>query len=162
MLVVAGLLAGTAAASGGWHRVVLGRSVDGRPIAAFVGGTPSASRRVLVVGCIHGNEQAGVAVTSVLRSLGVPAGVELWVIPSLNPDGAVANTRGNAHGVDLNRNFPWHWRRLTGVYYSGPKALSEPESRIAYHLILREKPVIAIWFHQHLDLVDVSVGNARI
>jgi protein MpaA len=160
-LSVAGLLAG-AAAAGGWHRVVLGHSVEGRAIVAFVGGDASASRHVLVVGCIHGNEPAGTAVTSLLPSLRVPAGVELWVIPYLNPDGAVAGTRGNAHGVDLNRNFPWHWQHLTGVYYSGPKPLSEPESQIAYRLILRVKPVVAIWFHQHLDLVDESGGSVAV
>ena len=156
------LLAGAADAAGGWHRVVLGRSVEGRAIVAFVGGDASASRHVLVVGCIHGNEPAGTAVTTLLTTLRVPADVELWVIPYLNPDGAAAATRGNAHGVDLNRNFPWHWHHLTGVYYSGPKPLSEPESQIAYRLILRVKPVVAIWFHQHLDLVDESGGSVAV
>jgi protein MpaA len=160
-LGVAGLLAGAATADG-WHRVVLGRSVGGRAIVAFVGGDPFASRHVLVVGCIHGNEPAGTAVTTVLTSLRVPVGVELWVIPYLNPDGAAAGTRGNAHGVDLNRNFPWHWQHLSGIHYSGPKSLSEPESRIAYHLILRVKPVVAIWFHQQLDLVDESGGSVAV
>jgi murein peptide amidase A len=160
-LGVAGLLAGSATADA-WHRVVLGRSVGGRAIVAFVGGDPSASRHVLVVGCIHGNEPAGTAITTVLTSLRVPVGVELWVIPYLNPDGAVAGTRGNAHGVDLNRNFPWHWRHLIGVHYSGPKPLSEPESQLAYRLIVRVKPVVAIWFHQQLDLVDESGGSVAV
>ena len=161
-LGVASLLAGAATATGNWRRVVLGRSVDDRPIVAYVGGDSSAKRHVLVVGYIHGNERAGTAITTVLRSLHVPSGVELWVIPTLNPDGGAAGTRGNAHGVDLNRNFPWHWQHLSGVHYSGPKALSEPESRVAYRLILRVKPVVAIWFHQHLDLVDESGGKFAI
>ena len=161
-LAVAGMLVAGSAAGGRWHRLVLGHSVDGRPIVAFVGGDSSAKRHVLVVGYIHGNEPAGTAITTGLRSLRVPAGVELWVIPTLNPDGGAAGTRGNAHGVDLNRNFPWHWQHLTGVYYSGPKPLSEPESKIAYRLILRVKPVVAIWFHQHLDLVDESGGNIAV
>ena len=161
-LAAAGTLAGSGFAAGGWHRVVLGHSVDGRPIVAVVGGDPSAKRHVLVVGYIHGNEPAGTAITTALTSLHVPAGIELWVIPTLNPDGGAAGTRGNAHGVDLNRNFPWHWQHLAGVYYSGTKPLSEPESRIAYRLILRIKPVVAIWFHQHLDLVDESGGNVAI
>jgi protein MpaA len=160
---IAGTLAGGGfPATGGWHRLVLGHSIDGRPIVAFVGGDASAKRHVLVVGYIHGNERAGTAITTVLRSLRVPAGVELWVIPTLNPDGGAADTRGNAHGVDLNRNFPWHWQHLTAVYYSGTKPLSEPESKIAYRLILRVKPVVAIWFHQHLDLVDASGGNIAV
>jgi protein MpaA len=162
VLAAAGMLAVAGSASGGWQRLLLGRSVDGRPIVAFVGGDPSAKRHVLVVGYIHGNEPAGTAITTVLTSLPVPAGVRLWVIPTLNPDGGAAGTRGNAHGVDLNRNFPWHWQHLTGVYYAGTKPLSEPESKIAYRLILRLKPVVAIWFHQHLDLVDVSGGSAAV
>jgi protein MpaA len=162
-LALACTLAATgSAAVSGWHRLVLGHSVDGRPILAFVGGDSSAKRHVLVVGYIHGNEPAGTAVTTVLRSLPVPAGVEMWVIPTLNPDGGAAGTRGNAHGVDLNRNFPWHWQHLTGVHYSGTKPLSEPESKIAYRLILRVKPVVAIWFHQHLDLVDASGGKIAV
>lgn len=30
----------------------------------------------------------------------------IFVTPSLNPDGYEAHTRGNANGIDLNRNFP--------------------------------------------------------
>jgi protein MpaA len=161
-LAAAGILTVAGSASGGWHRQLLGYSVDGRPIVAFVGGDSSAKRQVLVVGYIHGNEPAGTAITSVLTSLRVPAGIGLWVIPTLNPDGGAAGTRGNARGVDLNRNFPWHWQHLTGVYYSGTKPLSEPESRIAYRLILRIRPAVAIWFHQHLDLVDESGGRVAV
>jgi murein peptide amidase A len=161
-LVAAGVLVGASPAAPGWHRVVLGRSVDGRVISAWVSGDPSASRHLLVVGCIHGNEPAGIAIATALTSLRVPAGIGVWVIPNLNPDGVAAGTRGNAHGVDLNRNLPWHWQHLTGVYYSGPKPLSEPESRIAYQLITRLRPVVAIWFHQHLDLVDESGGSVAI
>jgi protein MpaA len=75
------------------------------------------------------------------------------LVPDLNPDGVAAGTRQNAHGVDLNRNFPWHWRPLSGVYASGPHALSEREARIARGLILRLHPRLTIWFHQHLDMV---------
>jgi hypothetical protein len=37
------------------------------------------------------------------------AGTQLWVIPTVDPDGQRARTRKNAHGVDLNRNFPYRW-----------------------------------------------------
>ncbi|HZC28914.1 MAG TPA: M14 family metallopeptidase, partial [Gaiellaceae bacterium] len=91
-----------------------------------------------------------------------PTGIDLWIVPDLNPDGRAANSRGNAHGVDLNRNFPYRWRPLHGVYESGPHPLSEPEARIAYRLILRIRPTVSVWFHQHLDLVWASGGSAPL
>jgi protein MpaA len=159
-LTVALLATGTAQAV--LRRHVVGRSLTGRPIVALELGDPRAPRKVLVVGCVHGNEPAGIAVTSRLLRLAVPRGVDLWVVPSFNPDGQHAGTRGNARGVDLNRNFPFRWTQLAGVYYSGRHALSEPESRSAYALIRRLRPAISIWFHQHMDVVDVSGGNSAL
>src|SRR5262249_39151293 len=137
------------------HTVLLGRSVDGRPIDAIEVGDPRSGIRELVVGCIHGNEPAGIAVARWLVHSS-PQSVDLWIIPVLNPDGELRDTRGNAHGVDLNRNFPWRWRPLTGLFYSGPRPLSEPESRIAYRLIRRLHPQVSIWFHQHTHVADES------
>jgi protein MpaA len=153
-----------AAATGGAAvtRHLLGRSPGGRPIVALELGDRSSPRKVLVVGCIHGNECAGTAIARRLTLSPPPAGVDLWVVPDLNPDGAAADTRGNADGVDLNRNFPWRWRPLVGTFASGPHPLSERESRIAYRLILRLRPSISIWFHQHLDVVDESGGSVAV
>jgi protein MpaA len=145
------------------HRVVIvGRSVEGRPIEAIEIGDPSAARKALVVGCIHGTECAGVAVADTLAVMRPQPGLDLWIVPDLNPDGDAAGTRGNADGVDLNRNFPWHWKRLKGIFYSGPRPLSEPESRFAHRLILRIRPQVSIWFHQHLDVVDESGGRLAV
>ncbi|HEX6458075.1 MAG TPA: M14 family zinc carboxypeptidase [Thermoleophilaceae bacterium] len=144
---------------------LLGRSVQGRPIRAFVRGDPQAPIAALVVGCIHGNERAGVAIANRLRGWRPPAGMSLWIVPDINPDGAAANTRGNAHGVDLNRNFPFHWRPLGPpgtLQYAGPHPLSEPEDRIAHSLILRLRPRLTIWFHQPLSLTDRSGGDVRL
>jgi protein MpaA len=144
---------------------VIGHSVRGRPLAAVELGDPAGARRVLVVGCIHGNECAGEAVTRRLRTLSPPAGVDLWVVDDLNPDGHAAGTRQNAHGVDLNRNFPFRWRQLGAPgsgQYAGPHALSEPESRIAHELILRLRPRLTLWFHQPLGVTDRSGGDVRV
>lgn len=142
------------------HVELLGRSVDGRPIRVDEVGARNATR-VLVVGCVHGNEPAGIAISYALERLS-PPDLDLWVLPDLNPDGVAADTRGNAHGVDLNRNFPFRWRPRTGVYASGPRPLSEREARIAYRLIRRIHPTVTIWFHQHRDLVWASGGNRQV
>jgi protein MpaA len=161
LLVVAA--ANAAAADPTGRRVVmLGRSVDGRPITAVETGDFDAARRTLVVGCIHGNEQAGIAIAERLAHGAPPRELDLWIVPVLNPDGVTADTRQNAHHVDLNRNFPWRWRPLGGIFYSGPRPLSEPESRIAYRLISRLRPQVAVWFHQHLDVVDESGGSVAV
>src|SRR5881227_1006354 len=75
------------------RRLVLGYSVDHRPITAIERGDPDSPQRTLVVGCIHGNEPAGIAVAYSLATTVVPPEVDLWVVPDLNPDGAAAHTR---------------------------------------------------------------------
>ena len=89
-------------------QLAVGTSIEGRPITADRYGTPGG-RRVLVIGVIHGNEDAGVAIVDELRQSAVPEGVELWLIESMNPDGQAAQERQNANQVDLNRNFPHKW-----------------------------------------------------
>lgn len=158
--VVSMLAAALLAAPASPRTVLLGRSWQGRPIRAVEVGDRSGTR-VLVVGCIHGNETAGIAVARALARRS-PRGLDLWIVPDLNPDGVAAGTRRNAHGVDLNRNFPWRWRPLHGVYESGPRPLSEREARIAHTLIVRLHPRLTVWFHQHLDMVWASGGDRRI
>jgi protein MpaA len=145
----------------------IGHSVEGRPIAPVVLGDPGAAHRLLVVGCIHGNEPAGNAIVRRLVQVGAPAGAEIVAITSINPDGCRRGTRGNAHGVDLNRNFPSNWSPIGepgSFQYSGPRPLSEPESRYAVALIERLRPQITVWFHQPQDVVRAwgqSISTAR-
>jgi protein MpaA len=116
---------------------------------------------VLVVGSIAGDEPGGIAVTKQLVSSAAIAGVTLWLIPDMNPDGTVRNTRVNADGVDLNRNFPFRWRRLAehgSRYYPGPRPSSEPETRAIEAFIRRIRPGLSIWLHQPYRLIDDSEG----
>ncbi len=152
-----------ARATSSGRRVVIGHSVRGRPIAARVLGPDSAPRKLLLVGCIHGNECAGTAILSALARERVPAGVQLWLVAEMNPDGTAAGTRQNADGVDLNRNFPFRWERDTDpTYDSGPRPASEPETRAAMALIRRIRPAVTIWYHQHMDLVDMPGGDRGV
>jgi murein peptide amidase A len=145
----------------------IGHSVDGRVIRPVVLGSPSAAHRVLVVGCIHGNESAGLVIVRGLIEAGAPAGTEIVAVTSMNPDGCRLGTRQNAHGVDLNRNFPSNWARIGeqgSEQYSGPHPLSEPESRYSVALIERLQPQITIWFHQPQGVIRAwgpSIPTAR-
>jgi murein peptide amidase A len=161
--LLAALLSTVAAGPATTARTVdLGDSVQGREIVAVEVAGAHPRTAVLVVGCIHGNEPAGIAIARALTRVRPPSGVALWIVPDLNPDGVAADTRQNAHRVDLNRNFPTRWQAQDGTFASGPQPLSEPESRIAYRLILRVRPAVSIWFHQHEDLVDDSSGNRAV
>jgi len=152
------ILAGAAPAHAA-ERSVIGHSIQGRPIVAIHDSAAEPALTVLIVGCIHGNETAGMRVARRLIRSTVPRRVDLTVVPTINPDGVAADTRGNAHGVDLNRNFPYAWTRLVGGEYSGTGPLSEPESRAAARLIRRLRPDLTIWFHQPFGIVDRSGGN---
>jgi protein MpaA len=159
---LAALLGAAAIATGGGHAVhqttVIGRSVDGRAIHAVETGT-RGEPRILVVGCIHGNECAGMAVIRALRRRTPPRHADLWLVPTLNPDGRAAGTRQNAHGVDLNRNFAAGWTHHGSpgsTYYSGPRPFSEPETRTARALVTAIRPKVTIVYHQHMRLVWTS------
>jgi hypothetical protein len=145
----------------------IGHSVDGRAIRPVVLGDPSAARRLLVVGCTHGGEDAGRTIMRRLVAAGAPSGTEIVVVDAINPDGCARGTRVNEHGVDLNRNFPSGWMHIGepgDPQYSGRRALSEPETRYAVALITRLRPQITIWFHQPQRVVRAwgrSVATAR-
>jgi murein peptide amidase A len=163
VVAIVALIACVLAAVAEARIVTIGHSVEGRSIKAEVIGPNTAPRRILLVGCIHGNECAGRAILSALARLRVRRGVQLWLVPEMNPDGAAADTRQNAHGVDPNRNFPYQWRRISDpTYYSGPHPASEPETRAAMRLILRIRPAVTIWYHQHEDLVDMAGGDRGV
>ncbi len=144
---------------------VLGASVRHRRISVIERGDPDTPAKELVVGCIHGNEPAGIAIAEQLESVALNREAGLWVVEDANPDGVAADTRTTADGVDLNRNFPWRWYRHGrpgDPHFSGPRPLSEPESRLLADLIRRLRPRVTIWFHQPLAVVDESGGNARL
>ena len=142
---------------------VIGHSVQGRPIEATRVGDPAAPVHVLVVGDVHGNEPAGEAIVARLRRARL-SGAAFWLVRTANPDGRAHDTRQNARGVDLNRNFPYRWAHAArGTYYPGPRPASEPETRALMKLVRRVRPQLAIYYHQHMGITvrsragDVSV-----
>ena len=80
-----------------------GSSVLGTPLR-YIACTGKC--RLLVVAGIHGEEpETTFLLSRVLRTIEHPLESVAFVLCA-NPDGMTLGTRGNANGVDLNRNFP--------------------------------------------------------
>ena len=163
-----------------------GRSVHGVPLWSndvLPANTPKF--KVLLLGGIHGDELASVTLAFdwIARSHGVqaqamPRGMKTgkptisdvaWrFVPLLNPDGLLhsPSTRVNAHGVDLNRNFPTaDWARDAQPYwikrtkrdprrFPGRQPLSEPESRWLLEQIDQFHPDLIVSVHAPYGLLD--------
>ncbi|KRF36710.1 M14 family zinc carboxypeptidase [Nocardioides sp. Soil805] len=141
------------------HRVI-GRSVQGRPLHAWRLGEPG-ERRVVLLSTMHGNEPHTRQILTSLRDGRPIRGIDLWVVPVVNPDGLARHSRRNAHGVDLNRNFPHDWVDLDGSYESGPRPGSEPETRAVMAFLRQVRPRRVLSFHQPLDGVDTDTKDPR-
>jgi hypothetical protein len=139
---------------------VLGRSVRGRPITAWHLDNAAEGRRagptVVLIATMHGNEGAPREILRSLRGGRQIHGVDLWLVPVYNPDGYARHTRRNARGVDLNRNYPYHWAELDGSYESGPRPASEPETRAMMRFLRDVRPDYVLSFHQPLHGVDTD------
>jgi murein peptide amidase A len=125
-----------------------GRSVQGRAILLNTFG--HGPRKVLFVGGIHGDEPEGAYATTQLPAAFTDAGlgdaVTLTILEDANPDGRAHHTRGNANGVDINRNFPATNFDTSNPAYGG-SPLSQPESRALNNTIGRIGPDLVLVAH---------------
>lgn len=122
---------------------------------------------MLIFAGIHGEEpETTYALSRALRQLVDPP-AHCAVVLAANPDGITRGTRGNANGVDLNRNFPSKdWRAGTVTHRStiedqsdvllttGSAPLSEPETQSLLALIAELKPRAVIALHAPLECID--------
>lgn len=136
---------------------VLGRSPKGRQIVAYRKGNPAASRTIVVLGQMHGDETAGAQTARFIRDeLAVDSDVDLWIVPTMNPDGAALGTRKNARKVDLNRNWPtagWVSGPSSSGYYGGPRPASEPETTAMVRFLADVRPEYVTSLHQPFGAV---------
>ncbi len=130
------------------------RSVDGRgPIRVSVEGTSAGGRNLYLVHAVRGTpawrvffyaQQHGAEVSSkdallylirdVARTLELlPADVDLWIMPMVNPDGAEAGKRRNSAGTDLNRDHI---------------VLEQPETQAVHRVARRVRPDVAVDCHE--------------
>jgi hypothetical protein len=124
----------------------------------------------MVVGAMHGDEfsSASVALHWLKLAQANPEQTQWRFIPLLNPDGLLRHPadRANAHGVDLNRNFPTpNWKREAKIYWEqqtgkdprrwpGKAPLSEPESKFLFNQIGSFKPHVIVSIHAPYGVLD--------
>jgi protein MpaA len=147
-----------------WGPERYGHSFLGLPLEVW---RPSGGCKILVHAGIHGEEgETTVVLSRALRLLSRPS-PHCGVVLAANPDGLIRGTRGNARGVDLNRNFPTHdWQPDPVLHRStlddprdvrlspGTHAGSEPETTALMELIQELGPETVIALHAPLACID--------
>lgn len=112
---------------------LFGKTQNGLAIAGHRFGR--GQKHVLVLGGVHGDEVEGVVLANAMLAYLLEQDalqVRLTLVPTFNFDGVLAKTRGNARGVDLNRNLPtkdWSPEATTPRYQPGHAPLSESENQ---------------------------------
>lgn len=154
-----------------WHASsVYGASLEGVPLTVHL--PDSGNAGIVVLASIHGDEaETTVVVSEALRC--IPRGdLQAAVILCGNPDGMLRGTRGNARGVDLNRNFPTsNWTPDAVCYKSrandardialspGAQPASEPETTALLSLLERLHPRAIVSLHAALACIDDAGGS---
>ena len=141
-----------------------GRSVLGAPLLYY----PCKSEcKLLVMAGIHGEEpETTFLLSRVLRAFDEPFESIAFILCA-NPDGVSLGTRGNANGVDLNRNFKTQNFSTEKVgsrsileaprdtlLSPGAFAESEPETQALVALIEKLKPASVLAMHAPMGCVD--------
>ena len=144
----------------------LGSSVQGRTIWGLkITDNPEveeAEAEVRICGCHHGNELMSVELPLLLAWYlcdnydsnpyieDLVNNRETWIIPLVNPDGREAQTRYNANGVDLNRDYGYLWSGAGG----SPSPFSQPETKVMRVNALDNCFVLSLSFHTSGDIVN--------
>jgi carboxypeptidase T len=185
---------------------VLGKTYEGRDIVAVKisdnVGTDESEPEVLYDANHHAREHLTVEMALYLLKLytssyasdsrvkGIVDSREIWIIPSVNPDGAEydiatgsyrswrknrqPNSGSSYVGTDLNRNYGYKWGCCGGSSsspssetYRGPSAFSAPETKVVRDFVLSrvvggtQQIKAAMDFHTYSELVLWPFGHTN-
>jgi hypothetical protein len=93
----------------------------------------AASKTLLVLAGVHGDERAGILAVPQILEAWSSERVRLVVVTPVNPVGAAKHSRGNASGHDINRDFI---------------RFATAEARVVRDVFARERPDFVISLHE--------------
>jgi len=144
----------------------IGTSFQGRLILVLEvtdnPGTAEAEPEFRVVGCHHGNEWPSSEIPidlaqylcqnygSIDSVTNLVNNREIWIMPMFNPDGHEAQSRYNANGIDLNRNYGYMWIGEGGdvVQYG------QPETQAMFGFNQLHNFVLGLSYHTYGEVVN--------
>ena len=143
-----------------------GTSGQGRPLYVTAMEVPNPKKVVLVTFELHGWDDSYKADGQVLVNMGNAAisyftahpnelkTTSLYVVSSANPDGLISGWTNNGPGrcqislgVDINRDFDYHWIQRTNARNKTLAAFSSPEARALKSLVLSIHPTDVVDIH---------------
>jgi hypothetical protein len=147
----------------------IGQSLDGRDIEVYRWG--SGDWGLALIGGIHGDYERNTVelnqalVQYFMSNPTLPSNISLYIIPMMNPDGYYRQSRLNARGVDLNRNWDCAWS-AHATYRGEPldpghEPFSEPETAALSDFVSNEGIDAVIMYHSAHGSVAVGVCSDR-
>jgi len=159
---------------------IIGYSYRGNIISDIIITPVNYNKTMLITFAVHGFEGSwyndGSALTQIANDVirefsNNPEELNttrLIIVPCVNPDGIWQGKtdngfgRCNGQGIDINRDFDYHWEFCNDPKYrTGNAPFATPEAQILRDLVLKEKPEIVIDFHGWLNCTygDAELGK---
>ncbi len=154
----------------------LGQSVQGRELwATLISDNPDEEEdepEFKYVSTIHGNENLATEmclyfIDMLLTEYGqndritnLVNSTAIWIVPLMSPDGLELDRRGNANGINLNRNFPLLTDSSLSIFTGEPLGTSnrEPEVSHIMNWTAENSFVLSASFHTGALLVCYPYG----
>jgi len=141
--------------------LVSGKSLEDQAIPVFKSEVKSAKHIYLIAG-LHGDSYESIFVLEKLfqwlNHEHTMEDLPLVVIPILNVDGYMRQTRENARDCDLNTNFP---TEIKSEFSKSQNFLSEPETHFLSHLFKKYRPGLVLNLMTHAQPGITYEGEAH-